>query len=321
MTPARIPFAARHMCVVVPTRDRPERMRTLLTSLLDQPEPVGRVIVVASGADIRDVIAEFDTRLSIDYLHTNESGQIRQRNLGLRLLDDRTPLVACLDDDILVERGSVDRILAFWNQAPADTAGVGFNITNGAPEIPTRLKLLMGTSDRTPGRVLRSGITTSISHLTAHARTQWLNGGTTVWRAGILRTHVPTEIDCSWAFAEDLIFSYPIGKRFPLFVCADAPVQHLELKRDRQPSRYYVDQGRTQSIWLYHFVRSQSELSPAGLIRALTIRIAASVWRGLRGRRTEHFWYASGILRGFGVMAGHAMGRYGETDIRVLTQR
>lgn len=315
------PYSARHLCVLVPTKDRPERVRTLLTSLVDQREPVGRVIIVASGSDIRSVIDEFAGRLHIDYVHSSESGQIRQRNLGIGLLDDRTPLVACLDDDILVEPGAVDQMIAFWNGAPADTGGVGFNIVNGTPERATRLKVWLGTSHPNAGRVLRSGMTTSLSHLSASTDTQWLNGGTSVWRADILKSHRHAEVDCPWAYAEDLIFSYPIGKRFPTFVCAGATVQHLELKTDRRASTYYVDKGRTEAIWLYYFVSSHRELSIPRLLWALTLRVTANVAAGLRERRSDRLWFSLGILEALGVIAGHALGQYGEIDIRLLTTR
>jgi glycosyltransferase involved in cell wall biosynthesis len=61
--------------------------------------------------------------LPVEY-STASPGQIRQRNLGLVHMDERTPLIGFLDDDLILEPDALERMIEFWNRAEPDTAGV-----------------------------------------------------------------------------------------------------------------------------------------------------------------------------------------------------
>ena len=76
--------------VIVPTRNRPETVRTLLRTIACQSMLPGRIIIVASGDDIGAVVAEFSDSLPVEYVFTEAGGQIHQRNTGIAMLDDRT---------------------------------------------------------------------------------------------------------------------------------------------------------------------------------------------------------------------------------------
>ena len=70
-----------------------------------------------------------------------------------------------------------------------------------------------------PGSVTRSGMNTSIENIQEDISSDWLGGGYTVWSSTILKRHSQIPLDSNYSAAEDLIFSYPIGKEYPLFVC------------------------------------------------------------------------------------------------------
>jgi len=58
------PYEPGHLAVVVPTKDRPHKVRNLLDSLAAQSAPVGRVVVVDAGVSARKVVEEFVDRLA-----------------------------------------------------------------------------------------------------------------------------------------------------------------------------------------------------------------------------------------------------------------
>ena len=207
-------YTGQEICVLVPTKDRPEHVARLLKSLVDQVEQVKYIIIVASGKDIKSTIDNFSDDLLIKYYHTSQTGQIRQRNIGISKLDDSTPLVACIDDDIVFDPCAIKEMVRFWNSAPINTGGVGFNIINVSISRPSKLKEILFLGHRKPGRVLLSGISTSISGLDDNIRSQWLTGGTSVWRKDVLVNNRHKEINTKWAITEDLIFSYPYRKSF-----------------------------------------------------------------------------------------------------------
>lgn len=261
-------YSAADLAIVVPTKDRPEKMCNLLKSLAAQSMKCGRIIVVASGESIRKVIENFADFLPIEYYESELSGQIKQRNLGIRCLDSRTSLVATLDDDIILEAEAIEKMICFWNQCAPETVGIGFNIINEASHKHSWLRGLMGISTNEPGKILRSGWSTSICNIQYSIRSQWLNGGATVWKQEVLKNHPHKEIKSRWAVCEDLIFSYPIGKSYPLYICAEAKVIHDHVFDQKVPENIFRFRARSMMLWLLFFVDSNPELSKKSYYRA-----------------------------------------------------
>lgn len=46
-------YSGRHLAFLVPTKDRPAKIANLLDSLVAQPEPCGRIVIVDGGQSIR----------------------------------------------------------------------------------------------------------------------------------------------------------------------------------------------------------------------------------------------------------------------------
>lgn len=254
-------FLSTDLAIIIPTKDRPQSISNLLSSLVRQSQPCGRIVIVASGVSIQNVIDHFAEDLFIDYIHSNIAGQIRQRNLGIQRLDERTTLAATLDDDIVLEDRAIEEMINFWNGGDHKMAGVGFNIVNEPKHQFSRLKKLIGLSWHQPGKVLASGWPTSICQVDRTIQTEWLNGGATVWRQDILTSRMHKEIKSKWSVFEDLIFSYPISKSNSLFICAEAKVEHkhiVDQKVSENLSRY---RGRCMMLWALYFVHLNSDLS------------------------------------------------------------
>ena len=111
----RIPYVSKDLAIIIPTKDRPKEVVRLLRSIKELDCEVGRVIVVASGQDISDVVIEFSKVLPVEY-YSSESGQIIQRNKGISLLNDSTKLVATIDDDMFFHKTAVLEMIKFWNK-------------------------------------------------------------------------------------------------------------------------------------------------------------------------------------------------------------
>ena len=78
----RTHYVSKDLVILIPTKDRPKEVGRLLQSIKELDCEVGRVIVVASGQDISDVVIEFSKILPVEY-YSSESGQIKQRNKGI----------------------------------------------------------------------------------------------------------------------------------------------------------------------------------------------------------------------------------------------
>jgi glycosyltransferase involved in cell wall biosynthesis len=278
---------SKDVAIVVPTRNRPENITKLLTSLVRQVEKPGIIILVANGDQLDSVIEQGWADLNILYLHTDVVGQVNQRNLGLERAANYS-LVACLDDDIELLPGSLSALLNFWNTHPEQDkiAAVGFNIQNLPSSRDSWLKRKLLGIPETPGLVLPCGVTTLIANVEDNVETQWVNGGTTVWRREVLTQSQNTYQLSGKAYAEDVFFSYPLSKQYAFYIAAEARVLHHDLYLPTPQSlvsRFwsaYREEIRITQARLY-LVRSHATLSEAKLLsfwmRNACLKLAAGL--------------------------------------------
>lgn len=297
MTNNRAKYSNNDLAIIIPTKDRPEKMINLLNSLKSQSLCCGRIIIVDSGQDITNIVNRFSKYLPVEYYRTSVQGQIYQRNFGISLIDEKTQLICSLDDDIVLEPGAIESMISFWNICEPDTAGVSFNIVNNPPFKHTWFKGLIGMSSPYQGRVLSSGYNVAISPVNKDIKTQWLCGGATVWKREIFNKFANKEVLSKWAICEDVIFSYPIGKQYPLYVCADAKVRHEHVydHKAKMKYRYY---GKTITLWRLYFVESHPEHSRIFYFWMVFWQIIIRCFMGLFLLRPREIEYAFGQLEG-----------------------
>lgn len=276
-------YTAGDLAFVVPTYNRPGKIVALLESLAAQDVRPGRIVVVGSGDSVEREVMGFADRLPVEYRHSERGGQIRQRNLGIDMLDEKSGLVGFLDDDLVLECGALAAMINFWHSVQPETAGVGFNVVNESA--PTYSRLLgfffMGSPDR--GRILPSGFASSLVQVSESLRTQWLGGGYTVWRKAILDRYRQPAVDTRWAIGEDVRFSYPVGLEFPLYICAEARVRHEHVADQAPPAEIHRYRGRKWAVAHLVFVDSNDGLSLPACCWMLLGSVAMSLVAGIRG--------------------------------------
>ena len=290
-------YTGQDIAIIIPTKDRPDKIKKLLASIANQTVMCGRVIIVDGGQSVKDIVMSFSKRLPVEYFECHPPGQIRQRNMAISQIDKHTPLVGSLDDDIVLEPQALQAMIAFWNICEYNTAGVSFNIVNNPPYRHSWARAMIGMSSRQQGRVLRSGYNIAIFPTDKDLRTQWLCGGATIWKSNILKNYHHQEISSSWAICEDIIFSYPISKQFPTYVCANAKVRH-EHEYDHKIKMKYHYYGRTVTLWRLYFVESHAELSRNYFLWMTIGQITVRFALGICLLRMRELQYAIGQLEG-----------------------
>lgn len=293
-------YSGADLALVIPTKDRPQKMANLLESLVRQTITVRRIIIVDGGEGLESVVSTYSGRLPIEYLECRPPGQIRQRNLAISQLDGRTRLSCFLDDDLILEPTALEAIIDYWNALGADTAGISFNIVNNPPFKHSVLKWLAGMSAPRMGRILKSGYNVPISPTPESIQVEWLCGGATVWRQDVIATHQNPEIKSRWAICEDIIFSYPLSKTFKMYVCADARVLHEHVFDHNKvmDHRYY---GRAATLWRLHFVSCNPGLSAMLCGYMLMAQIVIRFVRGALRKDKTDWDYARGQIDGLRV--------------------
>ena len=209
------------LAVIISTKDRPVQTKQFLQSLANQNCDLGRVIVVASGQDIKDIVLDFKDSLPVEY-YMGESGQIAQRNFGIKLLGKESEFVAFLNDDCIFQNNSLKHMINFIRSVDDETAGISFNrILVDNNEMPLLMDKIFRLKS---GEVNSLGIAKPIINLKNNKQVNFLHGGYTIWKRHILEKYHQEPIDSSWAQSEDLRYSYPIGKKYKLFACSKAKI-------------------------------------------------------------------------------------------------
>lgn len=274
---------------IVPTRNRIELLTELLQSIQEQTVKPDQVLVV-DGSD-RSIEPDIKDHMSsgISYLRVVPPSLTKQRNAGIKALDNDITLVGYLDDDIVLETDAVESLLTFWETCPDDIGGTSFNITNNPARNPitkliTRLFLI---ESGTLGNVLRSGFNMGVYPLEKDTYAQWLCGGATIWRREILDEYKYDEWYRGWAYHEDVDFSFTVSQKYRLVVLYGARVEHNPPPYNPSKNKSL---GKMAVINRYHFVKKNSQLSVPlfywSTIGEITIHLLQSLWeRNMNGIR------------------------------------
>jgi len=292
------------LALVVPTKDRPDDLRKLLSSLAAQTrQPDQLIIVDGSNPDIRHIIAEFPG-LAVDYERVYPPSLSQQRNAGMQRLNPDITLAGYLDDDIVVEAQAIEAMLGFWATASTDIGGAAFNITNAARPNWIRLKTLLLVDSPQAGKMLPSGYPSTIGVQHADLETDWLYGGATVWRRDIVNRYTYDEWFIGMGFMEDVDYSFSVRREYRLKVIAGARLAHYShpVKPERETLL-----GKWQIINRMYFVRKHHarglSVGAAWIASAGTtlLNIALALYRGSR----SHWLRARGNFQGmFSELAG-----------------
>lgn len=215
---------------VIPTKDRPRELKRLLSSLLKQSKKKDRIVVVCSGNKKIFLNLQKQFLKKVIFLYQQNSGQVQQRKLGIQKLV-RYKWICFLDDDIVL---LPDAVMHMRNYLSARTDGklgaVSFNLINEEKHKKRSfggIYSFLGIRPAIAGKISASGCIGSIASVEKTIKTEWVLGGATCWRSSILKNNpnkAPVE---SWAFAEDVNFSFPLREQWDLMVLKDAKALHL----------------------------------------------------------------------------------------------
>jgi len=303
------------LAFVIPTRNRPIILAHCLRALAGQSEKRFTVVVVASGSDVSDVINEFNETLELVYEFSLERGQIAQRNLGIcRALEMGADYIGFLDDDIELSPSGfayLSKKINLLREKGMTDFGLGFNLLEEQQQRSSFRKMIrrsLGFSDK-PGAVSKVGINADFKNLRADIRTQWLGGGYTVWSRKILITFPNNKVTTSYAGGEDLRYSYPIGKIYPLLACAG--VRAREIKSADEIDEYHRLFIRHKSDVVARLYFCDQHIEFNTMLSAVSMIIFSAIDLLFGGKKASikfraciagTFWYARKRRKGSAVL-------------------
>jgi len=291
----------RHMhklAFVVPTIGRPAELRSMLKSLAEQSQLPHEVIIVDEGKEEEDFAGEFP-QLNIQIVSMLGGSTSAKRNAGARAVARNITLIGFLDDDIVLEPRAVEAILTFWEQAPPEMGGAGFNLANHPPLYASwlkssRLAFWLALYSTEKGAVLRSGMHIPMGCVQETMYVGWLHSA--VYPRKIIEEFGFDDWFQGYSYLEDLDFSYRVGKKYKLAAVAGARFYHYPSLRGREDTYLF---GKKEVVNRLHFVSKHRELSLFWCCFALLGRTFLSLAVGISKRDVGYFKRAWGNCVGF----------------------
>lgn len=286
------------ICLIIPTIGNFKNILRLLHSINEQTFIPNQVIIVdSSGLLSWELFKNIFPNLNITYVKSKVCSLTYQRNISLEKVNPSITLVGFLDDDIILEKDAIEKMLSFWANAGKEVGGCGFNIINAPESKGIFLKTFFCMEDQKKGIVLKSGFNSPNHPVNKNIQTSWLCGGATVWRREIFKEYKFDNTFKGYGFCEDLEFSYRVGKIYKLFIASEAKVRHFPNTSKRNLRDSYL-LGKTQVKGRVYFVMKNPELSLTLCLWANLGRFSIDFYKGVLGLDKRNIVRSIGILMG-----------------------
>jgi glycosyltransferase involved in cell wall biosynthesis len=270
------------IAILVATKDRPEKLDKLLHSLSNSQKYIQQVIIVSSGSDISSIVTRYRNKLNLKHIHSQISGQIYQKSIGIQEVEMGINWVLFLDDDVTVPSNSIEILVNEYLTVTKFTNVFAFGLKiegirhRKYSKFLKLILLLFGLHSRQKGKVLSSGHPQNYQDSLTDIEIQWANG-ISVWRIEALQFYGLVNGKLSYAAYEDVIFSYRVSRKNPILFASKVIVISQDTDEIKPIT---LDQFKSASYMRYYFVSKNQNLS---LIKLLTSQLPRSIQFTLLG--------------------------------------
>lgn len=304
------------LAVVIPTRNRPKEVDTVLDCLSHQSRRPD-VVVVVDGSDpmlrCETIAASHRNALNIEYLQHWPPSAAAQRNAGIESIVRKSDLIALIDDDIDLPPIALSAACDAIESMPAGFVGFGFNTTEPAPKHgygtlkSSALAERLGLYSKRVGTVSSSGWHTRLLRVSELTEVEWLLSGAVIWRASILKAMRFDEYFERYSYLEDLDLSLQarrLGGR--LAILPRAEFTHRAAKGGRG-SRFWFGQVEVRNR---RYIVRKHGLSMSRFWLGMTIRAAATFGSIATGNWREAGRFAGNLDEIVRIGTARATARY-----------
>ena len=229
--------------IIIPTRNRPELLSSLVTRLLSFGLHQFEIIVVDSSDATRQT-PDFLSLSNVQYVTTNIKSAAIQRNIGIEHLS-KSEYVFFLDDDVFPEHSYFDKcLLHLKREGVVGVSGVALNEEKSIPRVyPAGLIGLFQTlfllDSKRDGVLLKSGINIPVRNSDGEGqKVEWLIG-CSAWKVDLIGQTRFDQDFFGQSLGEDVIFSIQMGKKGDLVTDSSIVLKHLESEIERPKKREF----------------------------------------------------------------------------------
>lgn len=269
--------------ILIATKDRTSNIENLLASINNSTCLPKRVVIVYAGNKIDGVVKKFENFLPIKLIYSVVASQVKQKQIGIKLLDKDCKWVLFLDDDVVLEEFTLENLFRKYlqNDSLYEYSGFGLALRGYKKrKINFFLKiflLIFQIYSFKPGSLLISGHPQIYLDQKANCQVCWLNG-ISVWRLDTIHLYNSNLAYLPYSAYEDVIFSYQVSKNSKLMFLADIFV-------DSQNQVNFNKLNKNQFIYgaflRYYFVASNLEFSKFWLLISQIARSVEYIALGL----------------------------------------
>ena len=269
-----MPHTIQNLAILVATKDRHNQLQKLLDSIYKSTNLPNKVVIVYSGKDITCVTNSFQKKINLELIYSPIASQMYQKSKGIKALGNSHNWVLFLDDDVVLEVNTIERMYSEYlaNSMFADFAGFGLSIINRSPRkinsFTLRILKLVNLYSNTPGTVTKSGHAQSYLDHPVEIEVQWLNG-ISVWKSEVLFQYPIIQTDNTYSAYEDVNFSYKVSKNNKLLFAPKAKVVNQNTEGQTPLT---INQFVYGGYLRYKFVFNNVELSKWRLLVAQLVR-------------------------------------------------
>ena len=262
------------LTILIATKDRVYQVTQLLNSLANSSILPGAVILVYSGINIESALEKFNTLFNIIIIQSDTPSQVHQKQLGLKSLQVNCKWVLFLDDDVIIESNSLERLYTKYILNPnfAKYEGFGLAIKNRISrknnKLITFLLYLLKLYSYSPGSITKSGHPQSYLNQLNACDVAWLNG-LSIWSRRVIDHYFDVPFISEYAAYEDVMFSYKVSRNnkllfVPEIYVFDQTIENMKpLTLKQFVAGFYAR---------YYFVDSNPEFSKFWLIVGQLVR-------------------------------------------------
>lgn len=283
------------LCLIVPTKDHPDILIRFFKSVQRQTVKPDLLMIVDGGDQTIEHLLRGFPDLPFQYLRVYPPGLAKQRNAGIQAVPKDYNLIGFFDDDYVLFEDAIERMMRFWESQKGKVGGASFNtMDSGCLSHKKGLffRRLFLLSRGQGGDILPSGIGTAQYPCEQTYRSQWLSGGSTVWRREVLEKFSYDEWFAKYGVLDDMDLCWRVNKHYGLYVVAEAKVYHQQLpKNDFMASKI-------TAVNHCYFVSKYPGFSKRKLVWAFLGKILFQLSRFMVSGKTQPLKIAGGYAAG-----------------------
>lgn len=260
--------------IIVATKDRPDHIARMLESLSNSTKIPAKIFIVYYGSILESQLLLSNPLLNLQFIQSQIASQIFQKKLGLKALSEDCKWVLFLDDDVVIETNTLEKLFELYlkNNTLSNYAGFGLAIKNRAMQnrnaFVNFFLYLVKLFSYKPGHITIGGHPQTYLDQKLDCEVQWLNG-ISLWQKKFIKSYFNLPDLTNYAAYEDVMFSYSVSRNSKLLFVSNIFVL------DQEPESFKpltIDQFISACYARYFFVGSYSQMSKFWLIVGQIVR-------------------------------------------------